>query len=65
MFRNLNAEMARAGHNQSTIAKSLKCSQSTLSLKLNGKAPISLEEALTIKQILNTDIPLEELFRKD
>ena len=34
----------------------------TLSLKLNGKAPITLNEARKIKQILGTNMTIEELF---
>lgn len=47
------------------MASKLGCTRSTLSLKLNGKASITLKEAVQIKKILDVDIPLEELFVED
>lgn len=38
MYRNLEAEMARAGITQGQLAKELGITPTTLSLKLNGKS---------------------------
>lgn len=65
MFRNLEAELARSGLNKRDVALKLGCTPSTLSLKLNGKAPLSLLEAAKIKQIIGVDMALEELFAMD
>ncbi len=64
MFGNLNAEMARHRITNAYLAKKLGITQSTLSLKLNGKAELSLKQAVQIKTILGVDIPLEILFAK-
>lgn len=65
MFRNLEAELARSGLTKRDVALKLGCTPSTLSLKLNGKAPLSLLEAAKIKQIIGVDMALEELFAMD
>lgn len=65
MFRNLEAELARSGLTRRDVALKLGCTPSTLSLKLNGKAPLSLLEAAKIKQIIGVDMALEELFATD
>ncbi len=62
MYRNLEAEMVRAGLNKRELAKRFGCTPSTLSMKLNGKSSLSLAEAVKIKQIVGVDTPLEELF---
>lgn len=65
MFRNLEAELARCNLTKRELASKLGCTPSTLSLKLNGKAPLSLKEAAKIKSIIGVDMPLEELFAYD
>ncbi|RKJ37886.1 XRE family transcriptional regulator [bacterium 1XD42-1] len=62
MYRNLEAELVRAGLSKQELAKKIGCTPSTLSMKLNGKSPLSLAEASKIKQIVGVDISLEELF---
>lgn len=62
MFRNLNAEMARNGITGEYLAGKLGITQTTLSLKLNGKSELSLKQAAEIKSILGVDLPLEVLF---
>lgn len=64
MFRNLNAEMARNGITGEYLARKLGITQTTLSLKLNGKSELSLKQAAEIKSILGVDLPLEVLFAK-
>ncbi len=62
MYLNVKAEIKRRNLTLEDVAQALNIRTSTLSLKLNGKAPITLKEAKAIKDYLNSDIPLEELF---
>lgn len=70
MFSNLNAEIGRKNLTLKDIVKELrkrgfKTTIPSLSNKLNGKSKISFKEAKAIKEILNVDIPLEELFEEE
>lgn len=73
MYPNLEAERTRVGLLLEPIAEELGITVSTLSLKLNGKYPITFKEAKKIKEIIvrektrkgisvNIDMTLEELF---
>ena len=64
MYANLLAEIARKGWNKKVLAKTLEWRYATLIDKLNGKYPLTLEEALKIKDALGTDLPVETLFFK-
>ena len=64
MYRNAKAEMVRAGLTLSDLSKALGGTISTWSLKLNGRYPITLDEAKAFKKLVNSDLPLEELFEK-
>lgn len=64
MFRNLEAERARKDMTLHEIAEKLGLTVTTLSLKLRGKAPLTLGEAKSIKKILKVTMPLEELFEE-
>lgn len=62
MYRNLEAEIARAGLTRTALAKEMGLSKTTLGLKLNGKARLTLGEAVKLKKLVNVDLPIEELF---
>lgn len=62
MFRNLEAELVRAGISKKELARKIGCTPATLSLKLKGKAPLYFSEAVKIKEILGIKLPLDELF---
>lgn len=66
MYPNVDAERARLKITLSMIAEDprIDCTVSTLSLKLAGKAPLLFKEAVAIKDILNSDLPLEVLFKE-
>ena len=64
-FPNLRAELARTGIANYELADKLGMCHSTISHKMLGKRPFTLEEAVRIKQVLGTDIPIEELFSND
>lgn len=62
MYPNLNAEMARYNITNQDIAIAIDRTESTVSLKLNGKFPITLDEAKKIKAVISTNKPIEVLF---
>ena len=64
MYPKVRGEMAEKNITLAMLVQNDKvdCNVGTLSLKLNGKAPLTLKEALGIKEVLNSDKTLEELF---
>ena len=64
MFRRIEAAMKLCGITQSSLALKMGMAPSTLSLKLNGKAAITLREAQKMKSILMVETPIEELFEE-
>lgn len=64
MYRNAKAEMVRAGLTLADLSENLGGTVTTWSLKLNGKAPITVDEAKRFKKFVKSDLPLEELFKK-
>lgn len=64
MYPNVTAERARRKITLKALAKELGITESTLSQKLNGAYPITLNEAKKIKQVIGADMPLEELFKE-
>jgi len=64
MFPNLKAELSRRGIFLSDLAVLLGVTVSTVSMKLNGKTPLTLAEAKKIKNHLGVALPLEELFEE-
>ena len=65
MYPNLNAERARKGITLDTLADALGVTVGTVSLKLSGKAPITVAEAKVIKATIGVDMPLDELFSEE
>jgi hypothetical protein len=64
MYRNAKAAMVKVGLILEDLSSNLGGTVSTWSLKLNGKAPITLNEAKAFKRLVNSDKPLEELFEE-
>ena len=62
MYPNLRAEFARGGFTLEKVSKELGITIGTLSQKLNGKYPLTLNEAKKIKEIIGVDIVLDVLF---
>lgn len=62
MYPNLDAELARKKITRTQLAKILKVNPGTLSLKLNGKAPLTLTECIKIKQAVGEQYSIEYLF---
>ena len=59
MYPNLDAEMARKRITRAFLAEEMG---KTLSLKLNGKAPLTLAECVEIKNIVNPECTVDYLF---
>lgn len=64
MYRTAKSEMMKRGLTLADVAPRMEISVGTLSLKLNGKYPITLNEAKLFKEIVGSDLPLEELFEE-
>jgi hypothetical protein len=65
-YPNLKAEIARKGLTLVKILEDgrIKCTKGTLSLKINGKYPFTFAEAVALKAIIGSELPLEELFQE-
>lgn len=67
MYKNLKAELVRNGIKVSDAAKRLELKAGTLSLKINGKARVTLDEAFMLQKLIfeksNEIIPIETLFK--
>lgn len=64
MYLNAKAELVRAGKTLADLSENLGGTISTWSLKLNGKYPITLDEAKRFKNFVGTDLPIEVLFER-
>lgn len=64
MYSNVKAELARRDLTVVDLSRMTGIRYQTLADKINGKSPLTLEEAKKIKGALNVEIPLEELFAR-
>lgn len=62
MFRNIEIIIFQKGLSKREIAQKLGMTYNTLLLKLSGKATFTLDEALKLKEILESSLSIEELF---
>lgn len=62
MYPNLDAEMARRKMTRAALAEKIGKTATTLSLKLNGKAPLTLVECVEIKNAINPECTVDYLF---
>ena len=62
MFPNLDAEMARKEFTRGMLAEKINKTATTLSLKLNGKAPLTLAECVEIKNAVSPESTVDYLF---
>lgn len=65
MFPNLDAEMARKKMTRGTLANLLHMTPSTLSMKLNGKATLTLPECIKIRNAVDEKLEIDYLFASD
>lgn len=64
-MRNLSAEMARFGVSYADLMELLRCSQKTVSNKLNDTTEFSISEAMNIRDRFFPGLRLEYLFAVD
>lgn len=62
MYKNLNAELARASITRKELAEIIDIPYSTLLDKLSGRTQLTFGEARKIKKALNLTAPLDEIF---
>lgn len=65
MFRNLRAEMTRKGINVTDLAKAVGMSTAAMYDRLNGKTGFTLDDAHKIRDVLDVDMTIDELFKKE
>lgn len=65
MFPNLDAEMARRRITRASLANILHVTPSTLSMKLNGKAKLTLPECIKIRDAVDKTLEIDYLFVSD
>ena len=62
MYKNLMAELAKQEMSLEELSKEMGNKKETLLLKMENRNEIKIKEAVKIKTILKTDMPLEKLF---
>lgn len=62
MYKNLMAELAKREMGLEELSKEMGIKQEMLLLKMESCHGINFREAMKIKTILKTDMPLEQLF---
>lgn len=65
MYSNVKAELARRNLSVVDLSNMTGIRYQTLVDKINGKYPLTLDEAKKIKSALEVDIPLEDLFERN
>lgn len=65
MYSNVKAELARKSLTVVDLSNKTGIRYQTLVDKINGKYPVTLDEAKMIKSALEVDVPLEELFEQN
>lgn len=64
MYLNVKAELARQNLSVVDLSNKTGIRYQTLAEKLNGKYPLTLDEAKKIKAALGVDLSMEELFAR-
>lgn len=64
MYANVKAELARRNLSIVDLSEKTGIRYQTLVDKINGKFPLTLEEAKKIKDALDVSLSLEELFER-
>lgn len=64
MFPVLETMLKENGISRKQIAECIHVNSGTVSQKMNGKYPFTFKEAVQIKNMLKTEIPVEELFKE-
>ena len=62
MYRVLESKMAYKGISKKLLAEAIGMNYNTLLAKMSGKSKYTLDEAVRIREYLEEEIPVEELF---
>lgn len=62
MYKNLKAEMARRDMTALTLSDKSGIRYQTLTAKIAGASPITIKEARAIRDAINPDLTIDELF---
>lgn len=62
MYKLLNARLAYKGISKKQLAEGVHMSYNTILSKMSGKSKFTLDEAVLIKDYLEEEISVEELF---
>nr|DAU71482.1 MAG TPA: SOS-response transcriptional repressor [Caudoviricetes sp.] len=65
VYPNLDREIKSLGISKKQVAESVKIRYQTFIVKCNGKNEFTFDEVLNIKNVLGTDMPLEQLFARE
>lgn len=65
VYPNLEKEIKEKGISKKFLAKQAKIRYQTFIVKSHGKNYFTLDEAVDIKNTLETDMPLEQLFYRE
>ena len=65
MYKELETKIAYRGISKKQMAEEINMNYSTLLSKMGGKSKFTLDEAVLIKDYLEEDIAIEELFKED
>lgn len=64
-YPRLESEIVSRGIRKKNVYELLEIDRSSLTNKLNGKSPFTIEQALLIWKMWFSDIPINELFEKE
>lgn len=65
MYPNVRAEMARKNVTLTMLSEALNKSVATVSGKIKGNYPFTIEEAKIVKAVIGVDMTLDELFKTE
>ncbi len=65
MYYRLKIEISRRGYTIEKFASKLNISEKSLRNKINGTTEFTWSEVLTIRDLIDPDMLLEELFKKE
>ena len=65
MYKELEAQIAYRGISKKQLAADINMKYSTFLDKMSGRSKFTLDEAVCIKEYLQEDIAIEELFKEN
>ena len=65
MYKKLETQIAYRGISKKQLAVDINMKYSTFLEKMSGKSKFTLDEAVRIKEYLQEDIAIEELFKEN